>query len=148
MSEAAEKSRGNLLDGLEDPAPNEIVTRKTHQEEAFEIVSESFPQAKVFLKERLADSIQQRQARLSSWRQEHREAKPSERAVGASKEAKQSDKCTESNESSTRSVESMRWNTGGDLPKAPKIEHSQKHFVCQICFLPTPPEEAKGDLWM
>lgn len=106
------------------------------------LIAQRFPETPGFLVERLIVSIEQRQARLLSWRQEdvrtltEYEAAHAHEALNhsrASNNLKESSECDENEEA---------------FSKPPEMESSHSHFVCPICSLSTPSEEGKGDSWM
>jgi hypothetical protein len=130
------------------------ITIKTGEKflEASRLISEKFPEAHDFCKERLAISIERRQARLLSWRQH-------DAGVGTCGgntrsltdiETGHSHKRLEPQKGPADVAESMsmRWKNKEDFPRPPKIEALQSHFVCQICSLSMPSEEAEENLWM
>jgi hypothetical protein len=120
------------------------------QQDVCQTISRRFPEAKDFLKERLATSIERRRARFLKSQQQDKEARLSSTKSGTSTdlESKHSGKSLETETGSPKSTDTMRWQNQEDLPKSPEIGSSQTHFVCQICFLSTSSKEAKGDSWM
>ena len=127
-----------------------IQTMDQFQDNAPQIISEKFSEAKDFLKERLALSIERRRARLLDRRPQHDEARaPSDKPRSlAELESKHSAENPGSESSSAKSAEAQRWKIKECFPKELEIDNSQSHFVCHICFRSTRSEEAKGDLWM
>jgi hypothetical protein len=120
------------------------------QENESQIISEKFPEAKDFLKERLALSIERRRTRLLDRRSQHDEVR-----VASNKsrsftelESKNSTENPRSETSSAKTAEAQKWKVQECFPKELEIDNSQSHFLCHICFRSTPSEEAKGDLWM
>jgi hypothetical protein len=134
---------------VKDPGRITTQMRKKIREEASQIVSQKCPEAKEFLKERLAISIERRRTRFLYRRQEDEASARAKKTRTLTEfETKHFRKPLELERGSIKSTESMRWKNKEDFPKPPKTESSQSHLVCQICFFSIPSEEAKGDLWM
>jgi hypothetical protein len=120
------------------------------QENESQIISEKFPEAKDFLKERLALSIERRRTRLLDRRSQHDEVRvPSNKSRSFTElESKNSTENPGSETSSAKTAEAQKWKVQECFPKELEIDNSQSQFLCHICFRSTPSEEAKGDLWM
>ena len=127
-----------------------IQTMDHFQENDSQIISEIFPEAKDFLKERLALSIEKRRNRFLDRRPQHGGARTSSNKPKSLVELESRNFAENpgSESSSAKSAEAQRWKIKECFPKELKIDGSQSHFVCHICFCSMPSEEAKGDLWM
>ena len=134
----------------EDSCRVEVKTKDQLQNKDSQVISEKFPEAKEYLKDRLAVSIERRRNRFLGWRRQNDESRASGNNCRSLTEL-ESKHCPVNPGSEAGiiiSAESQRWRTKQCFPKEPEIESSQSDFICHICFRATPSEEAKGDLWM
>lgn len=112
-------------------------------EEISQAVAQNLPEAIKLLQDRLTISIKQWQTRLLQRQRQHNEPKTT---IESEVTNVQKSFCSFRNSNAVE--ESSKRESGGDFPKAPELDSSPPHFLCQTCFVLTPSEEAKGDSWM
>lgn len=109
-------------------------------------VSQMFPTARTFLKERLSNSIKQRRSRLSDSKEAAEVAAAECGPTESESVSCQKPLVTEIDTLWSREI--TRWKRVETFPTPPKVNDLQSHFVCPVCSLPRPIVEASGDLWM
>lgn len=122
------------------------VTKKCSNEEANALISKQFPDAREYLKRRLADSIESRNELLSHWRDQDEDVRASRQT------AKEENDALNLNPGEPNSWDSfhygmIKWANLEYFSKPPVIVESQPNVTCTICFLSMPKKEATGDLW-
>jgi hypothetical protein len=127
-----------------DPIPITKVTKtEIDFKDASRIISQRLPEAPEFLQDRLTISIERRETRLLNWRQRCGvEGKTSTESETANVQQHLS-----SSNISNYSEEFAKLDNDEHFPRAPELDSSQSHFICQICMLSIPSDEAKGDSW-